>query len=99
LLISPVALFAAHVDTHSPPPPRTKITESAKARRRISRLRQKSAPDSLQKSSQSHTARRHRHHYRERFYTSSYATDTLNGDITKAKTRRSVRQPSMRSAT
>ncbi len=88
-LVSPVALWAAHVDTRpSATRPRTKITESAKARRRISRLRQSRRRTASGKSSQSHTARlarRHRHRYHERFYTSSYATDTLNGDITEGE--------------
>jgi membrane peptidoglycan carboxypeptidase len=88
-LTSPVALWAAHVDTHpSASHSRTKITESAKARRRISRLRQSRRHTASNKSSQgrgSQLSRRHHHHYRERFSTSSYATDTLNGDITEGE--------------
>src|SRR6266436_3113038 len=85
-LITPAALWAAHVDTHPPANrPRTKITESAKARRRISRLRQSRRRTASKRSSTSHIAGRHRRHYRERFFTSSYATDTLNGDITEGE--------------
>src|SRR6266700_69406 len=86
-LVSPVALWAAHVDTRPPATrPRTKITESAKARRRISRLRQSRRRTASKRLSTSHVASRHRrHHYRERFFTSSYATDTLNGDITEGE--------------
>jgi membrane peptidoglycan carboxypeptidase len=86
-LISPVALWAAHVDTRpAATRPRTKITESAKARRRISKLRQSRRRTASKRSSTNHVASRHRRHrYHERFYTSSYATDTLNGDITEGE--------------
>ena len=87
-LSAPVALFAAHVDTRPPSTrARAKITESAKARRRISRLRQ-SRRTTASKSSRGHVARlsrKHHRRYRERFFTSSYATDALNGDITEGE--------------
>src|SRR5258706_14646390 len=88
-LSAPATLWAAHVD---PRPPstrsRAKITENAKARRRISRLHQSRRSAAASKSSQGHAvrlSRRHHRRYRERFHTSSFATDTLNGDITEGE--------------
>jgi penicillin-binding protein 2 len=75
----PVVAFAAHVNTRTfTPRPRSKITESAKARRRISRLRQ-----GRRSASTARLTRRHRR-YHERFYTSSYSNvdDITNGDVT-----------------
>jgi penicillin-binding protein 2 len=85
-LASPAILLAAHVDTRQATRPRTKITEPAKARRRISKLHQsRRHTASRGKKGRTHTASRRRHHYHERFFTSSYATDTLNGDITEGE--------------
>ncbi len=86
ILAAPVAALAAHVN---PRPltsrPRAKITESAKARHRISRLRQRRRSASRKGSTHSARLSRHHRHYRERFFTSSFATDTMNGDITEGE--------------
>ena len=85
---APVAAFAAHVNTR-PLTSRShaKITESAKARRRISRLRQgrRSVSRKATSGKSARLSRRHHRRYHERFFTSSYATDTLNGDITEGE--------------
>ncbi len=71
----PATAFAAHVNTRPQTArSRAKITESATARKRISRLHRRRRPGTQ-------VARRHRR-YRERFYTSSYANDVTDGDIT-----------------
>ena len=77
----PVATQAAHVNTRALTGTRShSISENSHARRRISRLRQGRRSRT---ASARLTHRRHRWH--ERFYTSSYATDTLNGDITNGE--------------
>ena len=88
LLGVPTLLFGAHVN---PRPliakPRTKITESAKARRRISHLRQ-GRRTVARKRGTAHTAglrRRHHRHYQERFFTSSYSNDITSGDIVEGE--------------
>ena len=56
------------------------ISENAHARRRISRLRQRRRP-----SSGISARLRRRHRYHERFFTSSYSTDTFSDDITEGE--------------
>jgi penicillin-binding protein 2 len=75
ILTVPMVSFAAHVNTRPlTSRSRAKITESASARKRISRLHRR-------RRQGTQVARRHRR-YRERFYTSSYANDVTDGDIT-----------------
>ncbi len=75
ILAIPVVSFAAHVNTRPlTSRSRSKITESASARKRISRLHRR-------RRQGTQVARRHRR-YRERFYTSSYANDITDGDVT-----------------
>jgi penicillin-binding protein 2 len=77
----PVVSWGAHVNTRAlPPRSRSKITESAKARRRISRLRQGRRSSSATSSTARLSSRHHRR-YHERFFTSSYANDITNGDV------------------
>ena len=86
-LTAPAGLWAAHVETRMPSTrSKAKITESAKAHNRISKLHRsrRTAPKSS-RSRALHATKHHRHQYRERFHTSSYATDTLNGDITEGE--------------
>lgn len=75
----PVIAEAAHVNTRPLTSSRShSISENAKARKRISRLR-KARRSSSQTSAR--LLRRH-HRYHERFFTSSYSTDTFTDDIT-----------------
>jgi penicillin-binding protein 2 len=77
----PVVAWGAHVNTRAlTPRSRSKITESAKARRRISRLRQGRRSSSAT-SSTARLSSRHRRRYYERFVTSSYANDITSGDV------------------
>jgi len=55
------------------------ISENARARRRISRLRQR------RRASSATSARLHRRRYHERFFTSSYSNDTFSDDITEGE--------------
>jgi penicillin-binding protein 2 len=76
------SVFAASVNPHplSPHSPHSKsrhVTESQHARRRMHALAHSRAP-----LSRSASYRRRRHHYYERFYTSSYASDITEGDVT-----------------
>jgi cell division protein FtsI/penicillin-binding protein 2 len=63
LLLS--AAFATPATIASTVKPKSQISESSSAQKRLSRVRHK----------------RRRHHYYERFYTSSFAADTTDGDI------------------
>jgi len=90
ILAVPSLALAAHVETHPvAPKPRTKIVESAKARRHISSLRQhrrtRSQSSSKTSTHSAHLSHRRHHHYRERFLTSSFATGITAGDITEGE--------------
>ncbi len=77
-LLCAQALWAAHVNTRPPSSTRaksSKIHETQRTRRRIHHLAQSRRPATLQRTS------RHRR-YNERFYTSSFAEDMTEGDIT-----------------
>jgi penicillin-binding protein 2 len=55
-----------------------KVAENQRARRRMSRL---ARSRSVTSAGSRIAIRRHRHHYYERFYTSSYAEDITEGDV------------------
>jgi penicillin-binding protein 2 len=55
-----------------------KVAESQRARRRMSRLAKSRTSTPASKRT---AVRRRRHHYYERFYTSSYAEDITDGDV------------------
>ncbi len=82
------ACFAASAATISTHPTVThkrksshRVTESASAQRKMSRLRHSSATVARRNRS-SHVVVSHRHRYYERFYASSFANDQVEGDIT-----------------
>ena len=80
-LTLPIISQAAHVNTRPLTSSRSRsISENAHARRRISRLRQRRRP-----SSGTSARLRRRHRYHERFFTSSYSTDTFSDDITEGE--------------
>lgn len=62
--------------TTKPAKPDSKVTESVHTQKRMSRLRHH-----RQATKVSVRLKRRRHYYYERFYTSSYATDTTDGDV------------------
>lgn len=76
-----MSALAATISTHRSTRSRSKhrITENARARRRMSRLRRTRAVYVRGRRSRRY-ARRHR--YNERFYTSSFSDDVVDGDIT-----------------
>ena len=85
LLLAFVALemtaLAATISTRHKTKSKHKVTESARAHRRMSRLRRSRALHARSRRSRRYRyARRHR--YYERFYTSSFSTDVTDGDIT-----------------
>ena len=86
LLLAFVALemtaLAATINTHHKAKSKHRVTETARARRRMSRLRRTRALHArrARRSRRYRYARRHR--YYERFYTSSFSTDVSDGDIT-----------------
>jgi cell division protein FtsI/penicillin-binding protein 2 len=59
------AAFASPATIASTTKPKSQISENSTAQKRLSRVHH----------------RRRRHHYYERFYTSSFATDTTDGDV------------------
>ena len=81
VLSVPSLALTAHVPTHPAPKPRTKITESAKARRHISSLRQHRRTTGKASTHSARLSHRRHHHYRERFFTSSFATGITAGDV------------------
>ena len=73
--------LAATISTHHKTKSKHKVTESARARRRMSHLRRSRALHARARRSRRYRyARRHRSY--ERFYTSSFSTDVTDGDIT-----------------
>ncbi len=79
-LTFPIVSQAAHVNTRPLTSSRShSISENARARRRISRLRQR------RRTSSATSARLHRRRYHERFFTSSYSNDTFSDDITEGE--------------
>ncbi|MGE5206792.1 MAG: penicillin-binding transpeptidase domain-containing protein [Chlamydiota bacterium] len=88
LLVALIALemsaLAATISTRRSTRAKSKhrVTESARARRRISRLHRSRALHArrVRRSRRYRYARRHR--YYERFYTSSFSSDVTDGDIT-----------------
>ena len=83
-LTLPVIGEAAHVNTRPLTSGRShSISENARARRRISRLRQRRRVASSRHGSVRLSRRHHRYH--ERFFTSSYSTDTFTDDITEGE--------------
>jgi penicillin-binding protein 2 len=73
LLLSTVSLAGTSANTKSATRHEGKVTESARAQRHMSRLRHSRA------ATKRH-ARVRRHRWVERFYTSSFASDTIEGD-------------------
>ncbi len=69
-----VASHKSHKSSH-------KITESASAQKKMTRMRHSSATVAKRNRS-SHVVVSKKHHYYERFYASSFANDQLEGDIT-----------------
>ena len=72
-----LSIFGATVNTRSSRSsvkPKTQVSESARARKRISRLHQSRRTRRY--------ARNRRHRYYERFYTSSFADGAAEGDVT-----------------
>jgi penicillin-binding protein 2 len=61
--------------------PKAQISESTRAKRHMSHLR-KSRRLARSRTRHSRYARHRRHRYYERFYTSSYADEVANGDVT-----------------
>src|SRR5919204_4877514 len=81
-----VAAFAATINAHpitrDSRKPKSQITENARARKHMSRLRRSRGKvvRARRKARRTRYARRHR--YYERFYTSSYADEVADGDLT-----------------
>jgi len=77
-----LSALAATINTHRTTRTKSKhrITENARARRRMSRLRRSRAVYAHRRGRRSRYARRHRSY--ERFYTSSFSDDISDGDIT-----------------
>jgi cell division protein FtsI/penicillin-binding protein 2 len=74
LAVLPASIAFARTSTPTKTAKRDgKVAESARTKKRISRLRHSRVP---------HAGLRRRHHYYERFYTSSFADDVTSGDIT-----------------
>jgi penicillin-binding protein 2 len=88
-LFTSLGAFAATVSTHTATTSHKshsksshKITESASAQKKMSRMRHSSAAVAARnRSTHTVTARKH-HYYGERFYASSFANDQVEGDIT-----------------
>ena len=69
----------------TPPHKKTRVTESQHAKKRMRTLAHSRAPHSATASAHSaaaHYSSRSRHHYYERFHTSSFASDITEGDVT-----------------
>ena len=75
---APAATISTHRNTRAKS--KHRITENARARRRMSRLRRTRALHARRTRRSRRYARRHR--YYERFYTSSFSDDVADGDIT-----------------
>jgi len=80
--------LAATISTHSSTTPHKskaksshKITESASAQKKMSRMRHSSATVAKRNRS-THTVAKKHHYYGERFYASSFANDQVEGDVT-----------------
>ena len=76
LLLSSISLARSSSSTTKSPRREGGVTESPRAQKHMSRLRHSRA------LSKRYARSRRRHHYYERFSTSSFATDIADGDIT-----------------
>ena len=70
--------WAAHINTHTPTKSNSKVSETARTRRRIHHLAKSRTAGVTRVSATTH----HRRRYYERFHMSSFAEDVAAGDIT-----------------
>src|SRR5215831_6581290 len=74
--------WAAHISTHTPPKKSTKVSETARTRRRIHHLARSRAVRPATTARVTKVSATTRHRWHERFYMSSFADGLTAGDIT-----------------